>query len=259
VPPLVPGSRLRHDHNVASFGGGGLIVGTSENASCRVAIIDPLPAFRQGMMAVLRAHWFSCEAPDDFLGWIRRPERRAALLGVYDAEGLDLVRRVHHTSPAATIVALLDAQRASQYRSVLRAGATAAVSRAAEPERMVMVLERALHDDCVLPRPIAQALAAEHTVYHNVRLSSEQIAWLHALADGATVSQIAHEAGYSTRQFFRILRHMFDLMGVSNRHEAVARAAEWGILRQRRVDIALHPHDDHMARRVVTPTARTAS
>lgn len=211
---------------------------TIENALCRVAIIDPLPAFRHGLMAVLREHRFDGEEVGDLIQWVRQPGRRAVLLGVYNAKDLDLVARVYRACPTVTTVALLDTQRASQYRSVLLAGATAAVARAADPRRVVMVLERALQDDCLLPRAVAQSMATRQTVNHGARLSDEQIVWLRALADGAAVSQIAHRMGYSPRQFFRLLRHLFNLMGVKNRHEAIVRAAEWGLLRRQRVGTA---------------------
>jgi DNA-binding NarL/FixJ family response regulator len=209
------------------------------------------------MTAVLGEHRFVGETPDDLIEWVGRPGPRAVLLGVYSAADLDLVRQVHHASPTVPTVALLDSQRPSQYQAVLRAGATAAVARAADPEHVVMVLERAFDDDCLLPRAVAHAMATQRADDAGIRLSAEQVAWLQALADGRTVNEIARDAGYSTRQFHRLLRQMFDLMGVSNRHQAIQRATERKILDAGRGSRASGPSDNGRAQCGVARAGRT--
>ena len=45
-----------------------------------IAVLDPLPVFRRGMIATLGEAGFDPEAPDDLLTWIRQENRMVVLL-----------------------------------------------------------------------------------------------------------------------------------------------------------------------------------
>jgi DNA-binding NarL/FixJ family response regulator len=61
-------------------------------------------------------------------------------------------------------------------------------------------------------------------------LSAERLSWLRALAAGRTVAQLADQAGYSERAMFRLLRLLYQDMGVGGRVEALLRARDEGWL-----------------------------
>ena len=54
--------------------------------------------------------------------------------------------------------------------------------------------------------------------------------WLRALAAGATVHQLAERIGYSEREMYRLLRAVYDRLGVPNRTQALVWATRQGIL-----------------------------
>ena len=50
------------------------------------------------------------------------------------------------------------------------------------------------------------------------------------LASGWSVERLASHENFSTREMFRRLQELYRSLGVSNRHQAVAAAAHYGLL-----------------------------
>jgi DNA-binding CsgD family transcriptional regulator len=50
------------------------------------------------------------------------------------------------------------------------------------------------------------------------------------MANGQTVGELARAVGYSEREMFRLLRSLYERMGVRNRTEALLKAAQSGLL-----------------------------
>ena len=46
----------------------------------RIAVFDPLPVFRRGVLATLGDAGFDADSPDDLMAWARDEERRLVLL-----------------------------------------------------------------------------------------------------------------------------------------------------------------------------------
>lgn len=61
-------------------------------------------------------------------------------------------------------------------------------------------------------------------------LTGEQIQILGDLSEGLRVADIADARGFSTRSLYRELAQMWDQMGVANKHQGIALAAEHGWL-----------------------------
>jgi DNA-binding NarL/FixJ family response regulator len=61
-------------------------------------------------------------------------------------------------------------------------------------------------------------------------LAPHEIAWLRDLANGATVAQLAKQAGYSERAMFRLLRQVYARLQVRNRTQALLHARQQGWL-----------------------------
>src|SRR5262249_55405296 len=89
-----------------------------------------------------------------------------------------------------------------------------------------------LDGEVVMPAGVARALA-DGAPITRVRLpasSVEQLSWLRRLAAGATVAQLASEAGYSERAMFRLLQTLYRKVGARSRIEAILLAHELGWL-----------------------------
>ncbi|WP_220504417.1 response regulator transcription factor [Microbispora sp. H13382] len=87
----------------------------------------------------------------------------------------------------------------------------------------------------VLPAAVSAALARGSIANNTASLSltPEQLSWLRQLAAGATVAQLAEQAGYSERAMFRLLQSLYKELGVRTRIEAIIRAQEQGWLRMK--------------------------
>jgi DNA-binding NarL/FixJ family response regulator len=57
-----------------------------------------------------------------------------------------------------------------------------------------------------------------------------ELEWLHHLAAGQTISQVANRVGYSERMMFRLLRQLYDRLHVRGRTEALMLARQRGWL-----------------------------
>lgn len=53
---------------------------------------------------------------------------------------------------------------------------------------------------------------------------------MQSLAAGMTVAQLAAESGYAERSMHRLLRGLYERLGVHNRHEAIVVAARRHLL-----------------------------
>jgi DNA-binding NarL/FixJ family response regulator len=201
-------------------------------ASMRIAVLDPLPVFRQGLMAVLGDSSFEVRSPDDLLTWIREERRPFVLITLLSSDDWTLLARLRETRPDTTVIAVLaDASLHSHVHAIL-SGAVAAVSRDALPETLRKVFEAAVAGESLLPVEVVRALTGSQPMQEKDEStpSTEEIGWLRELAFGTTVAQVADQAGYSERAMFRLLRALYRRVGARNRTEALMRAQERGWL-----------------------------
>lgn len=187
-----------------------------------VAVFDPLPVYRQGMLAVLAEAGFAAETPEDLLDWVRQGHRTVVMLTLVTAVDWAFLARLRSDAPEVVVVAVLtDATVRSCVRAVV-AGAMAVVARDAAPETMRRVFADVVRGVSALPVDVVAALAAPHEQLEYVAEPSEpELAWLRDLANGATVAQLAERSGYSERAMFRLLRELYGRLGVKNRTEAL--------------------------------------
>jgi DNA-binding NarL/FixJ family response regulator len=78
--------------------------------------------------------------------------------------------------------------------------------------------------------PDVLALLAATTPSDVVPSAMDRLMWLHHLAAGGTVAELADRLGYSERAMYRMLRALYREMGVRTRLEAVLRARESGLV-----------------------------
>jgi DNA-binding NarL/FixJ family response regulator len=202
----------------------------------RIAISDPLPVFRRGIVATLGDMGFAAESPQDLLAWVRQEQRRVVALTLQSAEDWDLLAALRQARADLIVVAVLTDVQVSTYVRAVRAGAAAAVPRDAPPDAMKRVLQAAVDGASLLPVEVVQALAARQPPQDEGEsedegaggTSADEIRWLRELAAGVTVARLAEQAGYSERAMFRLLRDLYARMHVRNRTEALMSARERG-------------------------------
>jgi DNA-binding NarL/FixJ family response regulator len=199
----------------------------------QIAVSDPLPVFRHGIMAVLGEAGFRPEAPEDLLAWIRQEQRRVVLLTLESAEDWRLLAQLHEANADVLVVAIMAETDVRTYVQAVVTGAAAAVPRDAPPDLVRQVFEAAVAGRSVLPVEVVRALASAGSrppLDGDDAPSTREVDWLRELASGATVAKLAERAGYSERAMFRLLRQMYVRIGARNRTEALIRAHERGWL-----------------------------
>jgi DNA-binding NarL/FixJ family response regulator len=200
--------------------------------SVRIAISDPLPAFRRGIMAILGDAGFDSEAPDDLMAWLRDEQRRVILMTLQSTEDWALLEQLRRSRPDIIVIAVLEGTSVASYVRALTAGAVSALPRDAPAEGVRQVFEAAMRGASLLPTDVIRALASpgEPPPHAPDAPSARELEWLQELARGATVVQLANRAGYSERAMFRLLRGLYAKMEVKNRTEALMQARERGWL-----------------------------
>jgi DNA-binding NarL/FixJ family response regulator len=200
--------------------------------SVRIAVSDPLPTFRYGIMAALGDAGFDSEAPDDLMAWINDEQRRVVLMTLRSREDWDLLTQLHRARPDVIVVAVLEESSLTTFVRAVTAGAVSAVQRDAPPETVRQVFEAALRGTSLLPIEVVRVLASPGAAPPAVEDMPDprEVEWLQELARGATVAQLADRAGYSERAMFRLLRSLYAKLHVRSRTEALMHAREQGWL-----------------------------
>ena len=198
-----------------------------------IAVVDPSPIYRRGIMAIVKDLGANAETPEELLAWVERRPRRVIFLTLTSDHDWELLVRLRQASADPIVVAVLSDNSVATYVRALSAGAVAAVPRDANPEEVRQIFEKVLDGLSVLPIDVVRALARtteEGTDDERSGLADHEISWLRELAGGLTVSQLAERSGYSERAMFRLLRQVYVRMQVRNRTEALLRARQQGWL-----------------------------
>lgn len=198
--------------------------------AARIAISDPLPAFRRGLLAILRDAGFDADAPGDLSAWIHDDQPKLVLLTVDTPQDWTLLENMPSERADVLVVALLADTSVPTYVRALTAGAVCAVPRDATLETLRHTFEAVLRGESVLPVPVVRALLTQTDPLSGREPSRRERQWLRDLAQGSTVSQLAAGAGYSERMMFRHLRDLYDRIGAATKVEAVLIAQENGWL-----------------------------
>ena len=194
-----------------------------------VAVLDPVPAYRHGIMAALAQAGFIPEEPPDLDAWAGLGKPRGLLATIAGHEDQATVVRLKNSD--VTVVALVRTYAASVYLDILRAGAAAAVPWDSRPDVIVRALEAALDNFSFAPSEVVRHLLSEGGAPRERNgIKAAESAWLRKLANGSTVATLAQEVGYSEREMFRLLRDVYVRLGARNRTEALLKASKSGLL-----------------------------
>lgn len=139
-----------------------------------------------------------------------------------------LVAEWRHRLAGCPIVAVLPTLRVALVQRVIAAGAAGVVGCCADPEELAETVHAAIAGKTVLPCEVVRALTADAERPRGV--STQERAWLKALAAGATVADVARRFAYSERQLYRHLGALYARLGASGKTEALLRAERAGLL-----------------------------
>lgn len=199
--------------------------------SIRIAVLDPLPVYRCGMITSIGHSAFSPTAPEDLLTWILREPRNVVFLTLESQSDWRLLTELLQARSDVVVVAVLTDISTPTYVRAISAGAATAVSRDAPPEQMKRVFDEAVSGMSLLPMRVVRALRnSEELAEEPNVLTTREIEWLRELSYGTTVSQLAEKSGYSERAMFRLLRDLYERMKVKSRMEALVHAHQAGWL-----------------------------
>lgn len=204
-------------------------------------VVDEWALFRQGVRSVLAG--LGMMVTDDVAGtadallrlWSGGPE---LLVAGSPAQGsvADLVTRAKQAQPTLTVLALLPAAEAGQFRAVLAAGADSVLTRTAGPAELEDALRRLVAGERVLTAAAVLTGIGEGEVPGRPNVSAgnpltakeRDVLWL--LAQDKSNREIAVALVVSEATVKSHLGRIYEKLEVSGRREAVRRAMELGIL-----------------------------
>ncbi len=201
--------------------------GVSALVDIPVAVVDPLPIFQLGVAAALSGSGYSVVAQSDVLAWVRQPGSSVVLFTVRAESDWEILGRLRESAGRHRVIAVLDDASALTGTRAVRAGAVSVISRNATVERLRQVVEATCDGQSVMPAEVAATLARVAPADHRIP-SLDQLSWLRRLAAGSTVEQLAQDVGYSERAMYRLLKALYDNMGVRTRLEAIMSAQRHG-------------------------------
>jgi DNA-binding NarL/FixJ family response regulator len=193
----------------------------------RIAVVDPLPMFRTGVVTVLEASGHEVDAPAEVVGWVRRWAGSLVLLTLRSEHDWGLLEQLCAVGGAQLIIALLDDESPVVGARAVRIGARSVLPREVSMTTLLRTVDATLSGQAVMPASVAATLANDPRGGAHAP-SAEQLSWLRQLASGTTVAQLADQAGYSERAMFRLLQALYRLIGVETRLQAIMRAKEAG-------------------------------
>jgi DNA-binding NarL/FixJ family response regulator len=198
-----------------------------------MAITDPDPELRRRLGQVGTAAGFEVSYPGDPVDWAQR-HKGVALTAVLTRRELVVLKQLRTANSLLTIIALMGCAARHVGYAALRVGANAVVDRSTDPREILLTARLAQRGNALLPTRLLQELVRRHparAIDCEVDLETTDLELLQDLAEGATIQRIARHRHQATRTVERRLQRLYAQIGAGNRVEAVAKAAQWGLIR----------------------------
>jgi DNA-binding NarL/FixJ family response regulator len=210
----------------------------------QTVIIERWAILRHGLGVVVRqarrdTTVIDVDTATEGIDAVRRVDPQLVIVGqVPDMEPTDVVTRIVARSGGAKVVVLLDVADSATVRATLAAGADAVLSRTTDADELTDVLARVDRGERVLSSELVIVLAdvsadAEPRIAPELTgagLTRREGEILRHLSRGSSNREIAGALFIGEATVKTHLAKIYDKLGVSSRHQAVARALELGVL-----------------------------
>ena len=211
----------------------------------RLVVVDDHALFRRGLVGLLR------DMPEfEVTAEASNGEQALAVLAQVQADivlldlnmpvmdGLGVVEAVRRAGDQPRILMLTISQNDADLLAAIRAGADGYLLKNTEPEDLRRALLRVAQGQSVhspeVTAPVLRALMQGGNETPPSVLSEREMEILDLLALGQTTQQIASGLFLSENTIKTHVRHILEKLGAANRTEAVSKAMQMGILRQKR-------------------------
>lgn len=211
-----------------------------EPASARIVIAESWGILRQGLIGALQGHHEVIDDLDDVAGLaavLRERKVDVAIIGATPGFDIaDVVTHLGRVQPAARFVFLCDHIERETLQAVLRAGASAVLSKKLDSDALLRGMARVLDGERVIDQPFLPLLfGMEHPDRHGGQdspslLTRREHDVLLELARGASNREIAKALVMSESTVKGHLRQIYSKLEVNGRHGAVGRALELQLL-----------------------------
>ena len=172
----------------------------------------------------------SAEGTDEVLRG-QDDEPRIVLLGVEDSTPDRALLAEMAQQPRTTVIAVVASADPPQLARCVADGAAGAIGAEDSVEQALTIFDQAMNGVTCLPAAVvSEAIQTAKSHAGAPDLSTEEIELLRALAEGVPVGDLARSTHRSRRTMTRVLRKLYDSIGVGNRRQAVQWATARGML-----------------------------
>jgi DNA-binding NarL/FixJ family response regulator len=204
----------------------------------RVLVVDDHPVVREGLVALLEDEpdfqvAGSAGSAEDALTLSAqlRPDVILLDLELPGMDGVDAIPRLAASTPEARILVLTAYDTDERVLGAVKAGARGYLLKGASGREIVQAI-RAVHagESYLASRVAAKVLMQVRAPRRSTSLSARERTVLRLVADGLSSKQIARRLSITERTVKFHISSIMNKLGADNRAQAVAKAAERGLL-----------------------------
>jgi len=208
----------------------------------KILIIDDHPLFRDSLSGILKKEKFKDEIPQIFLAEdaasalkiIHKNSDLDMVLSDIDMPGMDgltLLQQIKTFLPNTTIVMISGSESPADVQKAINFGAKGFIQKSSETSVLLAALQLILAGGTYIPLlMLEQQVASIQPRQETASLTPRQMDILQYLHQGQQNKVIAYELDLSEATVKVHVRHIFSVLGVKNRTQAVQKALELGIL-----------------------------
>lgn len=207
----------------------------------KILIVDDHPLFRESLSGMLTklSPWaetpriFLAENASQALNFIDEKVSFDLILSDIDMPGMDgllLLQQLLVLQPDAHIVMISGSESRLDIQKALQLGAKGFIQKNSETSVMLAAIQLVLAGGTYIPPLILHPMQSNTAMSDTSPLTERQMEILAYLKEGMQNKRIAHTLDLSEATVKVHVRHIFSVLGVKNRTQAVQKAMHLGIL-----------------------------